>query len=403
MTIATPHPMYRQTLDILSDLVAFDTTSRNSNLSLIQYIQNKLDACGIKSDLVPNEEKTKANLVARIGAESSGGILLSGHTDVVPVDGQTWTFDPWTLTEADGRLYGRGTTDMKGFIACVLSQVPAWSAQNLTRPIHLVFSYDEEVGSQAICSALQLLNQRGVAPDLCIVGEPTDQTVAFAHKSRANVWASCHATGGHASKFNDPRITSANTLAVRLCDSFDRAGKEIGELLGDPQLLGAASLAVTSWEITNTSNVIPAKSKVQFDFRGAPGISEEKMLDVLNPHAHLVIDKYKREKTGLADITMKVQLRNRGFHCDDVEAINLGKQFTGTDIAGVVEYVCEATRYVEFGMPKTVICGPGNILQAHQPDEFIEPEQLGKCLEMMERITAYVTQPVSAARTPCPS
>jgi acetylornithine deacetylase len=384
---------------ILRKLVAFDTTSRNSNMALINYVAEFLASHGVQADLVWNAEGTKANLIARIGPDAPGGILLSGHTDVVPVDGQTWTKtkDPWTLHEENGRYYGRGVADMKGFDACALSKVPEWAKANLQRPIYIVLSYDEEVGCKGIGSALQVLNERGIQPELCIVGEPTLMEVVYAHKARADILVEALASGGHASKYADPDITSAFALASHLQALFDKKAKKIGKKLGD-RTTGKASLAVTANKMENTHNVIPSACHLHFDFRGGAGMTQERILDVLNPLARKVLKRYRKQgRTGAADFRLTATVGNGGFCCVDDRAIALGQKLADTHRMGVAPYVCEAARYDEAGFGQTIICGPGSISQAHQPDEWVDIQELVACRNMMDRITAHVMQPGGVA------
>ena len=185
------------TRDILAKLISFDTTSRNPNRALIDYISNLLQEHGIESLLIPNEDNTKANLYATIGPMDKPGIMLSGHTDVVPVDGQDWTKPAFELTHSDQRYYGRGTADMKGFVACALTAAINASKQQLTTPLHLAFSYDEEIGCVGVHSLLDMLQQAPVKPSMCIVGEPTSLTVATKHKGKTSVFATCKGREGH--------------------------------------------------------------------------------------------------------------------------------------------------------------------------------------------------------------
>lgn len=185
--------------EILSHLVAFDTTSRNSNLALIQYVSDYLDTNGIGSQLVFDETGQKANLWATIGPEGDGGVILSGHTDVVPVDGQNWASDPFELIERSGRLYGRGACDMKGFLACVLAAVPELTKRDLKRPVHLAFSYDEEVGCVGVKRLLAWLKESEIKPRYCIVGEPTLMSVVIGHKAKRSMTVTVKGRGCHSS------------------------------------------------------------------------------------------------------------------------------------------------------------------------------------------------------------
>ncbi len=387
--------IYKNSISILKDLVKFDTTSRNSNLDIVEYIGRYLKAHGADLDFVMNAENTKANIIARLGPDVPGGILLSGHTDVVPVgDLKDWASDPFTLREAGDRFYGRGSTDMKGFLACVLAAVPEWSTLTLAKPIYMVFSYDEEVGCKGVPWAVQALKQRGIKPDLCIVGEPTNMQVAHAHKSRADINIEFNATGGHASKVNDADTTCANMLAVGFIAALNGAQAELRPLLGS-DILGDASFAVTRWQTSDTHNVIAPHTHIHLDYRGRPGLGAETIEQALAPVAARAIESYLSARHGKATIELKAAVGNNGFACTDKDALALAAQLAGTTEAGVVKYVCEAAVFSQFGFAKTVICGPGSINQAHMTDEFIDGSELRACLGMMGRIGNYARTPIA--------
>lgn len=392
-------------IEILRDLVAFDSTSRNSNLPITEYIRAKLETChGIKTWLVSSPDGTKANLIAQIGPDTAGGILFSGHTDVVPVDGQNWDGNPFELSELpNGTLRGRGTTDMKGFVACVLSQAKLWSQLasqgTLIKPVYMVFSYDEEIGCKGVISAIDDLNQRGIKPDLCIVGEPTEMQVAVAHNARARVWVDVSATGGHAATHHQPDVTSATDLATLFHAKIITARHDFGPVFGHVTL-GNATLAATGWEQANASNVIPSQAQVHFDFRGRPGTDPASLKEYLEAHAKATIDAYRADgKTTKAEIAIRTELMNPGFNCTDDAAIQLAAQFADNSRAITVPYVCEAARFWDAGFIQTVVMGPGNIKDAHQPNETLARGQIDKLLVALRRVTDYVTTP---AATPAP-
>jgi acetylornithine deacetylase len=248
--------VFLKTIEIMRELVGFDTTSRrngnsNSNMRLMNYVRDLINSPNIHSELVSNaqDEGQRANLIIRIGPEAPGGILFSGHTDVVTVDNQNWISDPWQLRNDDkGWYYGRGTADMKGFIACVLAMAPVWAKANLVKPIYIVLSYDEEVGCTGIVSALDLLKKHGINPDISIIGEPTEMAVVRAHKSRGVVKLICEGTGGHAAKINDPTITSAAEITDVVSYHLWRNSAEINKRLGD-DVVGGPATRKLSWTI----------------------------------------------------------------------------------------------------------------------------------------------------------
>ncbi len=389
-------------IEILRDLVAFDTTSRNSNRPINDYIQAKLETChGIKTWLVRDPIEDKANLIAQIGNDAPGGILFSGHTDVVPVDGQEWDGNPFELTElADGKLRGRGATDMKGFVACVLSQAKLWSQMaqqgKLTKPIYMVFSYDEEIGCKGVISAIADLNARNINPDLCIVGEPTEMQVAVAHNARARAWVEASATGGHAATYQQADVTSASDIATLFHAKIIEARHDIGAVFGD-DVLGKASLSSTGVQEALTNNVLPAASLKHYDFRGKPGTNPQHLKAYMDGKAQEVLDAFRADdRTAKASIDIRVELMNPGFKCTDDAAIKLACEFADNMNTITVPYVCEAARFWDAGFKNTVVLGPGNIKDAHQPNETIAREQLDRLMGTLRRITDYVTKPTPA-------
>lgn len=390
--------MLEKEIKLLRNLVNFNTTSSVSNASLIDYVCDQLDPIpGVDVAVVdngcdPSDPDTgilKAALVVRMGPKVPGGIMLSAHTDCVPVNVSEWHTPPFTLTEHDGRLYGRGSTDMKGFIACALAEMPSWGRMDLQKPIYLVLSYDEEIGCLGVDGALRVLKMNGIEPDLCIVGEPTEMQVAFAHKTRADINLLFSGTGGHASKIEDPGITCANTLAAgfltHLKDNWDFVAPELHK----NGVVSTPTFAPTAWQTPATHNVIAARTAVHLDYRGAPGITAEKIAEVFRRQAQTVLEQVRQIKTGRMDIGVQVRIGNKGFFCEEQDALALAQELSGGGRLVAVDYVCEAAKFSEAGFTRTVVCGPGSIKQAHQPNEFVEISQLAACARMMKGIGAY--------------
>ncbi len=390
--------MTKQAVDILKDLVNFNTTSAVSNAPLIDYVCDHLapfkdvsvavvdNGCN-SSD--PDTGVLKASLIARIGPDELGGVMLSAHTDCVPINVSEWKTPPFTLTPQNGFLYGRGATDMKGFIACALAEVSTWTASDLRKPIYIVLSHDEEIGCLGIDEALRVINKHNIKPDVCIVGEPTEMAVAFAHKTRADIDLVFSATGGHASKIEDPSITCANMLAARLMRHMNIHWNDIAKEINGDGLLSDPTFAPTAWNTPATHNVIAAQTTVHLDYRGTPGVTEKKIAETFQKQASLMLEKLKQEKTGLVDIDIRVRIGNKGFYCKDQGVLALAKKLADTDRLVTVDYVCEAAKFSEAGIKNTVVCGPGSIMQAHKPNEYIASSEIEACSRMMQRIGTY--------------
>lgn len=390
--------MINQPINILRQLVNFNTTSAISNAPLIDFVCDYLkpyenvDIAVIDNGCDPTDPDTgilKANLLVRIGPNKQGGIMLSAHTDCVPVNVSEWKTPPFTLTQRDDRLYGRGSTDMKGFIACALAEVPAWSKADLQKPIYIVLSHDEEIGCLGVKEALRVIKQHEIKPDLCIVGEPTEMVVAYAHKTRADIDLTFSATGGHASKIEDPSITCANTLGEHFMEHMNEHWKNISKEVNGDGSLSNPTFAITAWDTPATHNVIASRTGVHLDYRGAPGISGERIAEIFQKQATLVLNNLKKTKSGFAGIEVCVKIGNEGFCCQDKKTLSLAQQLANTDRVTTVDYVCEAARFSEAGIKQTVVCGPGSIMQAHKPNEYIAISELASCSHMMRRIGSY--------------
>lgn len=371
---------------ILETLVGFDTTSRDSNLALIGYVEAALADIGVASRRVANAEGTKANLYATIGSAVAGGVVLSGHTDVVPVDGQAWSSDPWTLTERDGRLYGRGTCDMKAFLALALAVAPDAASVGLARPIHLAFSYDEEVGCLGAPAMIRELVRDLPAPLAVIVGEPTNMEVVSGHKGIAS-WI-VTVTGHEAHSSLTHLGASANMVAVRLMHELagiaDRLERDADP--HSPFVPRHATLTIGQMHGGTAVNILARECTFVFDLRTPPGqdpeaimapflaaaAREDAALKARFPHAGVAVQR--RSKTPpLAPVA-------------DTPAELLARRLAGDNgPARVVSYAAEAGQFQEAGF-STIICGPGSIEQAHQPDEFLEIAQLERGAAFMERL-----------------
>ncbi|HEY4166911.1 MAG TPA: acetylornithine deacetylase [Reyranella sp.] len=365
---------------MLKRLVAFDTTSRNSNLELIQYIQGYLDEFGVRSTLVPNAEGTKANLFATIGPEAEGGIVLSGHTDVVPVDGQPWETDPWTLTEKpDGNLHARGTCDMKGFIAAALSHVPAFQKAQLKVPMHFAFSYDEEIGCLGAHSLAERLVGSVPRPRAVIVGEPTMMGVVNAQNAGGGINATFTGFEAHSS------MTHLGVSAIHFAGDFIHWLNELQVELAarkHPHLDTVPNHTTINVGIITggtAGNILARECTLNWGYRTLPGDDPWEVQRRAETYiAELLLPKMKAKHPD-ANIVLKRRSFVPGLlPQENEEAAKLALQWTGGNRTYAVPYGTEAGIFRGHGIP-TVICGPGDISQAHQPNEFVAKSQMDAC------------------------
>ncbi|MBI1683278.1 acetylornithine deacetylase [Caulobacter hibisci] len=373
-------------VDILAKLVAFDTTSRGSNLALIEWVEAYLSDLGVASRRVPNADGTKSNLMASIGPATPGGVVLSGHTDVVPVDGQPWSSDPWTLTERDGRLYGRGTCDMKGFLALALASAPDLVASDLKRPVHLAFSYDEEIGCLGAPDMIEVIARDLPRPGLVVVGEPTDMVAVQAHKGIASYWVTVTGREAHSSLTH--LGVSANMVAVKLMSHLVALSERL-EREADPAspfLPKGATLTIGQVNGGTAVNILARQCVFVFDLRTPPGLDPEAILaDFFALAASLDAEVKARAPEG----GVKVEARSLtpSFAPEkDGAAEAFARRMAGDNgPARVAPYAAEAGQFQGAGF-STVICGPGSIDQAHQPDEYVEIAQIERGAQFMRRL-----------------
>lgn len=377
---------------MLAKLVSFDTTSRYSNLELIGFVQDYLNAHGIASDLVHDETGKKANLWATIGPAGDGGIVLSGHTDVVPVDGQPWDTDPFVLTEKDdGRLYGRGTCDMKAFSAVALHMLPEFIAAPLKAPIHLALSYDEEVGCIGVHGLVDHIRKIGVKPRLAIIGEPTMMRVVDAHKSIRSYGVTI--TGHEAHSSNVHKGVSAVMVAAELIGKIAEIGERL-RLTGDDT---ARFDPPFSTMIANTigggtaQNILARDCRFTFEIRGLPQNDLDAAYEEFRAFAMETVLPRMKALAPSADI----QIRRRAYSPplkaepgSDAESFVMA--LAERNAAEAVSYGTEAGIFQEAGIP-AIVCGPGDIAQAHQPNEFLDKAQIPLCEAFMRRLIARLT------------
>jgi acetylornithine deacetylase len=377
--------------EILADLVAFDTTSRNSNLEIVAWIEDYLSRHGIASTRIYGPEGNKANLWATIGPKDEAGYVLSGHTDVVPVDGQEWRTNPFELAERDGRLYGRGTCDMKGFLACVLAEVPAMVAQPLKRPIHIAFSYDEEVGLLGVRHMLAVVDQLApVKPIVCFVGEPTSMQVIVAHKSRHVYRARVHGKPCHSS------------LAPRGVNAIDYAAEVVLKVRDIARRLAADSPRDNQYDLPFSTahtgliaggeavNIVPEECEVAFEFRTLPGLDHQSLVDEVMAYARDHLEPQMRAIAPEAHIVIEPVNNSPGFDTAiDSEPVLMAKRLSGRNDHAKVAYGTEAGLFVWQGGIPSVVIGPGSIEQAHGEDEYVDVAELSKCLGFIDRLVEH--------------
>ena len=376
--------------DILARLIAFDTVSRNSNLALIKYIQDYLAGLGVDSELFFDEAGGKANLFATLGPRDRGGVCLSGHTDVVPVDGQNWSVPPFELTENDGRLYGRGTADMKGYIACVLAAVPAFLAQPLRVPLHLAFSYDEEVGCLGVRSLLADLERREHKPIACIIGEPTELKPVLGHKGKLAMRCQVHGAACHSAYA--PQGVNAIEYAAKL---INRLG-EIGTRLAaperhDPRFDPPYSTVQTGVIGGGRAlNIVPAECQFDFEVRALPSDDPQQVAEQLRDYAETELLPKMRAVKAEADIRFSELSAYPALATDpQSEVAQLLARLSGSDEFSTVAFGTEGGLFDQAGIP-TVVCGPGSMDQGHKPDEFVSVEQLAACDGMLGRLVEWM-------------
>jgi acetylornithine deacetylase len=382
--------------DLLARLVAFPTVSRDSNLALIEFVRDYLNNLGVACELDYNAERTKANLFATIGPCDCGGVLLSGHTDVVPADGQAWTLPPFELTERDGKLYGRGTADMKGYIACMLAAVPLFQQSPLRLPLHLALSYDEEVGCLGVRSLLAELQRRPHQPLLCIIGEPTELKPVLGHKGKLAM--RCQVQGAACHSAYAPQGVNAIEYAARLIGKLG----EIGQRLAAPEHHDARFDPPYSTVQTGlisggrALNIVPADCQFDFEVRALPAADPQQVAAELQDYAERELLPQMRERSAETAISFQPLSAYPGLATDPhSEAAELLALLSGSREFSTVAYGTEGGLFHQAGIP-TVVCGPGSMEQGHKPDEYVSQQQLDGCDAMLRRLLQWLQDSVEA-------
>lgn len=377
--------------ELAEKLIAFDTTSRNSNLELIAFVEDYLEGHGIASTRVANEDNTKSNLFATIGPKDrAGGIVLSGHTDVVPVDGQDWSSDPFSVVERDGFLFGRGTSDMKSFIACALAAVPDFIAADPQVPVHFVLSYDEEVGCLGVRPMIDTLIRALPRPQVVIVGEPSNMKVVNAHKGIRSYTTTVTGLEFHSSQTQQG--VSAILYAAELISELARLADEM-RARGDASGRFTPPYTTINVGLINGGtalNIIPRSCTFTWEYRSLPDADETEILNRFNRYAEDVVLPRMRAVFAGASVATVVRAESPGLAARDGDAgETLVMKLARCNQAEAVSYNTEAGLFQMADIP-TVICGPGSIDQAHKPDEFIALSQIDECDRFMARLAEHL-------------
>jgi acetylornithine deacetylase len=376
------------TRDLLTDLIAFPTVSSDSNLAMIAHLAGRLEEAGARVEVHLDPSGQKANLFATIGPEGDGGIVLSGHTDVVPVVDQDWTCDPFAMTERDGRLYGRGACDMKGFIAAAVAMAPRFAEVAGERPLHFAFTHDEEIGCIGAQALAATLRAKGLRPAVAIVGEPTSMQIIEGHKGCYEY--STHFTGleGHGSA--PDRGVNAVEFAVRYVARLIELKNALRQRAPPDCPFDPPWTTINTGSLIggHAHNVIPGKARVDWEMRPVQSGDADFVKDDLRRFCAQTLLPEMRAVAPEADIVIETIGEVDGLiPADDNEARRIVMELTGANGAGLVPFGTEAGIFQAMGM-SVVICGPGSIEQAHKPDEYVSIDQMSQCLAMLGRLGA---------------
>lgn len=384
--MATPHAGAPVSIEMIRTLVGFPTVSRDSNLELIHFVRDRLAELGAEARLTYNDERSKANLFATLGPRATPGIVLSGHTDVVPVDGQAWDTDPFRVVEKDGKLYGRGTSDMKSFVAVVLALAPEFARRGLKTPVHFAFSYDEEVGCIGVGRLITDLAQAGIKPKSCIVGEPTLMRPVIAHKGKKGFRCAvrgytCHSAyapqGVNAVEAAAEAVAYLKGMARRHRDHgpYDRGFDVAHTTVHTGVMRGGTAL-----------NIVPHECTFDFEFRHLPGDDPDALLAEFKTYVETRLVPEMRAvhpDTGFTIVPLSVlPALDNG---PEVEVVGLAQELSGNHDFYKASFGTEGSQFQRAGIP-TVVCGPGSIEQAHKANEFVAIEQVAKCEQFIRRL-----------------
>jgi acetylornithine deacetylase len=384
--------LYPAARELLATLVGFDTTSRLSNLELITWVEAYLDGLGVAHRRVPNADGTKTNLIASLGPATPGGVVLSGHTDVVPVDGQAWSSDPFSVVERDGRLYGRGTCDMKGFLALALAAVPELVASGPRQPVHLAFSYDEEVGCIGAPAMIAVIGRDLPRPAFVVVGEPTGMEAVSGHKGISTFTVTVTGREAHSSQTQQgvSAIMEAVALMADLAALAERLEREADP--ASPFTPKGATLTIGVVHGGTAGNILARECSFLFDLRCPPGLDPDAILAPFLARSE-ALDRTLKARAPEAGVTV---LRRSNTPPLSPEPDGVAEAFvrglTGDNgPVRAVAFAAEAGQFQEAGF-STVLCGPGSIEQAHQPDEYVEVAQMRRGAQFMRRLIEWAAK-----------
>jgi len=375
----------------IARLVAFDSTSRNSNLDLIDYLRDRLTALGAECHLTYDDQGRKANLYATLGPKDRAGVMLSGHTDVVPVDGQNWSTNPFSLAERDGKLYGRGAVDMKSFLALGIALAPEFLARGLHTPLHFAFSYDEEVGCLGVRRLIADLEKAPVKPKLCIVGEPTGMKVVAGHKGKRSFLCQVHGRECHSALAQGVNAVEAAAELIAHIKGMQRRIKAEGPF--DPAYEPPyTTLHTGTIEGGSALNIVPRHCQFEFEIRALPHHDADALTREIYDYARDRLQPEMRAVAPDSGFDFRVMNDTDGFDlAADDEAVRVVTALTGDNRTGRVSFGTEAGLFNRAGIP-TVVCGPGSIEQAHKPDEFIAIDQVAQGESFFRRLMERLCQ-----------
>ena len=374
------------TIQILNHLISYPTVSRDANINLIDYIAELISCDNVKPVIIKNKEKSKANLFASIGPKNSEGVMLSGHTDVVPIDGQDWTKPPFECTYENGLYYGRGTADMKGFVACAVNAFVKAKQLKLTNPLYLALSYDEEIGCLGVRSLINMMEDLKYKPSMCIVGEPTSMSIATGHKGKTALKAECIGVEAHSALA--PTGTNAIHLACDLINEIRIMQKEIAEkgYKDDDYDIAYTTLHVGKISGGIVLNIVPNHTSVDFEIRNLVQDNPSKILEKLKVRIALIIKAAKKTASN-ADIKITITNEYPGLNTDiNSEIVSFISSLTGSNNTIKVAFGTEGGLFSSKLSIPTIVCGPGSMNQGHKPDEFVSEKQLIKCDRMLETL-----------------
>ena len=386
MNLAQSPPIKSETFAMIERLIGFDTTSRNSNLGLIEWTRDYLKGHGIESRLTYDAIGNKANLFATVLKGNKPGIVLSGHTDVVPVDGQNWGSDPFTATLRGDRLYGRGACDMKSYLAVALIMAPRFAEADLKAPIHFALSYDEEVGCIGVRGLLEDLARNNIRPAGAIIGEPTSMQPVIAHKGRRAY--NCCVRGKEAHSALTPQGVNAIEYAARIVSYIRHMAERLQTSESRDYGFDVPFTTMQTGVISGgtAGNIVPRECIFQFEFRYLPGVDPDALEREIREYAERVLLPEMHRTDPDTGVSIEIKSDNPGLSMSETDEITrLAQALARKRSTAKVAYLTEGGLFQQAGIP-AIICGPGSIEQAHRPDEYVTLEQVALCESFMQRL-----------------